>query len=110
MRGVHEDEIETQHDGDERGPGGDDAGEVVEVERPGDLDLGSRRDCGSVSLVQRIRAVVAEKRGTTEDAWRRKRDILLISSNVELHVRFMMAVWRRGRSVVVRMGALRGGQ
>lgn len=50
VRGVHEDEVQAEHNGDESAAGGDDTREVMEIKRADDLDLGY---CCDVSLIVR---------------------------------------------------------
>jgi hypothetical protein len=48
VRGVHEDEVQAEHHGDESATGGDDTREVVEIKRADDLDFGY---CSDVSFI-----------------------------------------------------------
>lgn len=48
VRGVHEDEVQAEHHGNESAAGGDDSREVVEIKRADDLDFGY---CSDVSFM-----------------------------------------------------------
>lgn len=48
VRGVHEDQVQTEHNGDEGAAGGNDTREVVEIKRADDLDFGY---CWDVSFM-----------------------------------------------------------
>jgi len=86
--GVHPYEVEAEDGGDEGAGGGNDARQVVKVQRPYEDDFGAGRYCRqSASRFRESLRCLAQHRG----------NILLSSSSVELHVRFMMAIGYEGR-------------